>query len=74
MNLEAAIERAMREEFQEAFREELEEAKRRLGLRLAEIAAKVPMKVIRQNNLQERSAVFSIEIDDRELKTKDIAG
>ena len=73
MNLEAAIEKAMREEFQEAFREELEQAKARLGIRLAEIAARVPIKVMRQNDLAQMRASFTVEIDDKELKQKNVS-
>jgi len=66
MNIEQQIETAMRAELEKAIEEEVTNAQQRIRDRISEIAAKVPLRVIRDNNLAENQAVYSVIVDHRE--------
>ena len=66
MNIEKQIETAMRAELEKAIEEEVTNAQQRIRDRISEIAAKVPLRVIRDNDLAESQAVYSVIVDHRE--------
>ena len=65
--IEQQIEQVMRAEIAKAAEEEADRAAERLRARVSEIAASIPLRVVRQNNMAESRAVYSVEVDHLEM-------
>jgi len=74
MNIEGAILASVRVEVAKAVEEEIEMAQNKIRDRISEIAARVPIRVIKENNMRELKSVYSVIVDSSEEKLSALRG
>lgn len=68
MNIEQAIGEAIKLEVAKAADEEIERAQERLRDRIAEIVTRIPLKIMRDNDMRTNKASFTIELNELALR------